>query len=106
MDLSKSHCCRDGFRGLNIGFVLLGGMIFDVISSVRMSGQTAGGQTSSESLDPPDSPRGASEEASLRIVDGSSLLISDAPALEFYLNQPGVTAPESLLTKICLGIAR
>jgi len=39
----------------------------------------------------------------LRHGDGE---ISDAPALEFYLNQPGVTAPESLLTKICLGIAR
>jgi AraC family transcriptional regulator len=30
--------------------------------------------------------------------------ISDAPALEFYLNQPGRTAPESLLTKICLAL--
>ncbi len=32
--------------------------------------------------------------------------ISDAPALEFYLNQPGHTAPESLLTKICLPVTR
>lgn len=32
--------------------------------------------------------------------------ISDPPALEFYLNQPGRTAPESLLTKICLAVAR
>jgi AraC family transcriptional regulator len=30
--------------------------------------------------------------------------LSDAPALEFYLNQPGHTAPESLLTKICLAV--
>lgn len=39
----------------------------------------------------------------LRNGDGE---ISDAPALEFYLNQPGHTAPESLLTKICLAVAR
>jgi AraC family transcriptional regulator len=39
----------------------------------------------------------------LRHGDGE---ISDAPALEFYLNQPGHTAPESLLTKICLAVAR
>jgi AraC family transcriptional regulator len=39
----------------------------------------------------------------LRHGDGE---ISDAPALEFYLNQPGQTAPESLLTKICMAIAR
>lgn len=39
----------------------------------------------------------------LRHGDGE---ISDAPALEFYLNQPGHTPPESLLTKICLAIAR
>ena len=32
--------------------------------------------------------------------------LSDAPALDFYLNQPGPTAPESLLTKICLPVAR
>ena len=32
--------------------------------------------------------------------------ISDAPALDFYLNQPGVTAPESLLTKICLPVEK
>jgi DNA gyrase inhibitor GyrI len=37
----------------------------------------------------------------LRHGDGE---ISDAPALEFYLNQPGRTAPESLLTKICLAV--
>ena len=30
--------------------------------------------------------------------------ISGAPALEFYLNQPAHTAPESLLTKICLAV--
>lgn len=30
--------------------------------------------------------------------------LSDAPALEFYLNQPGRTAPELLRTKICLAI--
>ncbi|HTT63719.1 MAG TPA: AraC family transcriptional regulator [Bryobacteraceae bacterium] len=39
----------------------------------------------------------------LRHGDGE---ISDAPALEFYLNQPGQTPPESLLTRICLPIAR
>ena len=39
----------------------------------------------------------------LRHGDGE---ISDAPALEFYLNQPSHTAPESLLTKICLAVAR
>jgi AraC family transcriptional regulator len=39
----------------------------------------------------------------LRHGDGE---VSDAPALEFYLNQPGHTAPELLLTKICLAIAR
>jgi AraC family transcriptional regulator len=32
--------------------------------------------------------------------------ISAAPALEFYLNQPGHIAPESLLTKICLAVER
>ncbi len=37
----------------------------------------------------------------LRYGDGE---LSDAPALEFYLNQPGRTAPESLLTKICLAV--
>jgi AraC family transcriptional regulator len=30
--------------------------------------------------------------------------LSDAPALEFYLNQPNHTAPEALLTKICLAV--
>ncbi len=39
----------------------------------------------------------------LRHGDGE---ISDAPALEFYLNHPGQTAPESLLTRICIAIAR
>jgi AraC family transcriptional regulator len=37
----------------------------------------------------------------LRQCDGE---LSDAPAFEFYLNQPGQTAPESLLTKICLPV--
>lgn len=37
----------------------------------------------------------------LRHGDGETC---DAPALEFYLNQPGNTAPESLLTKICLAV--
>jgi len=37
----------------------------------------------------------------LRHGDGE---LSDAPALEFYLNQPGHTAPESLLTKICVAV--
>lgn len=30
--------------------------------------------------------------------------LSDAPALEFYLNQPAFTEPEALLTKICLPV--
>lgn len=37
----------------------------------------------------------------LRHGDGE---LSDAPGLEFYLNQPGRTAPESLLTKMCLAV--
>lgn len=37
----------------------------------------------------------------LRHGDGQ---LSDAPAVEFYLNQPGLTPPESLLTKICLAV--
>lgn len=37
----------------------------------------------------------------LRHGDGE---IGDAPALEFYLNQPGQTAPESLVTKICMAV--
>lgn len=30
--------------------------------------------------------------------------LSDDPALEFYLNQPGLTPPESLLSRICLAV--
>lgn len=30
--------------------------------------------------------------------------IADGPALEFYLNQPSQTAPESLLTKLCVAV--
>lgn len=38
----------------------------------------------------------------LRNGDGE---ISDLPSLEFYLNQPGQTAPESLMTRICLAVS-
>jgi AraC family transcriptional regulator len=36
----------------------------------------------------------------------TDLDVSDTPALEFYLNQAGHTAPESLRTKICLAVCR
>jgi len=58
MDLRRLRC-RDGFFGLNIGLVLLGGMVFDLISTVRLKGQVAGGQKNSATFDP------TMEEASL-----------------------------------------